>query len=92
MNSVLLTQKKRGLYSEIFRETNSELQDAFSQIKDEFEDHLTAINENTNEIQANYELLCNIDQKLKGLHKIYNPLLHQKIRQNYSLAAKRHSY
>ena len=67
MNSVLLTEKKRGLYSEEFKETNSQLHDAFSQIKDEFEDHLTAINENTNEIQANYELVCNIDQKLNKL-------------------------
>jgi len=64
---VLLTEKKRGLYSEEFKETNSQLHDAFSQIKDEFEDHLTAINENTNEIQANYELVCNIDQKLNKL-------------------------
>lgn len=35
-----------------------------SQIKDEFNDHLEAINENTNEIQANYEYLCEVDQKL----------------------------
>jgi len=60
---VLLTEK-RALYSAIFKETNSQLHEAFSQIRDEFEDHLTAINENTNEIQANYELVCNIDQKL----------------------------
>ncbi len=64
---MLLTEKKRGLYSEIFKETNAEMHEAFSQIKDEFEDHLTAINENTNEIQANYELVCNIDQKLNKL-------------------------
>lgn len=55
------------LYSEAFKETNMQLHDAFSQIRDEFEDHLTAINENTNEIQANYELLCKIDQKLTKL-------------------------
>jgi DNA-binding MarR family transcriptional regulator len=65
--SVLLTEKKRALYSEVFRETNTQFHDIFSQIKDEFEDHLTTINENTNEIQANYELLCNIDQKLNKL-------------------------
>lgn len=64
---MLLTQKKRELYSEAFKATNPKLHDAFSQIKEEFEDHLTAINENTNEIQANYELLCNIDQKLNKL-------------------------
>ena len=67
MISVLLTEKKRALYSEVFRETNTQLHDIFSQIKDEFEDHLTTINENTNEIQANYELVCNIDQKLNKL-------------------------
>jgi len=55
------------LYSESFKETNTILHNAFSQIKDEFEDHLTAVNENTNEIQANYELVCNIDQKLNKL-------------------------
>lgn len=54
-------------YSEAFKETNTQLHNAFSQIKDEFEDHLTAINENTYEIQANYELVCNIDQKLNKL-------------------------
>ncbi len=61
---MLLTEKKSMLYSLAFKETNSQLHKAFSQIQDEFEDHLIAINENTNEIQANYEFLCKIDQKL----------------------------
>ncbi len=64
---MLLTEKKRMLYSEAFRDTNNQLHGAFSQIRDEFEDHLTAVNENTNEIQANYELIGNIDQKLNKL-------------------------
>ena len=55
------------LYSESFKETNKQLHESFSQIRDEFEDHLTAVNENTNEIQANYELVCNIDQKMNKL-------------------------
>ena len=55
------------LYSESFKETNNQLHEAFSQVRDEFEDHLTAVNENTNEIQANYELVCNIDQKMNKL-------------------------
>lgn len=67
MRSVLLTEKKRELYFEAFRETNVQLNEAFSQVRDEFEDHLTAINENTNEIQANYELVSNMDQKLNKL-------------------------
>ncbi len=44
-----------------------ELSTNISQVKDELEDHLTAINENTNEIQSNYEFLCGIDQKLNKL-------------------------
>ena len=54
MISVLLTEK-------------GELSTNISQVKDELEDHLTAINENTNEIQSNYEFLCGIDQKLNKL-------------------------
>ena len=54
MISVLLTEKR-------------ELSTNISQVKDELEDHLTAINENTNEIQSNYEFLCGIDQKLNKL-------------------------
>jgi hypothetical protein len=64
---VLITEKKSVNYSEAFRDANKQLHDAFSQVKDEFEDHLIAINENTNEIQANYELVCNVDQKLNKL-------------------------
>ena len=64
---MLLTEKKRMLYSEAFKDINSDLHEAFSQVRDEFEDHLIAVNENTNEIQANYELLCNIDQKMNKM-------------------------
>tara|TARA_Y100000310_G_scaffold332056_2_gene406876 strand:+ start:131 stop:673 length:543 start_codon:yes stop_codon:yes gene_type:complete len=56
--------KKRVLYAELFNETNQELKEAFSQVKDEFEDHLHAINANTNEIQSNHEFLVGIDQKI----------------------------
>lgn len=69
------------LYSEAFKETNPTLHESFSQIKDEFEDHLIAINENTNEIQANYELLCNIEQKLNKFSERLDKIelfLHQK--------------
>ncbi|MBW2975025.1 hypothetical protein KY366_04880 [Candidatus Woesearchaeota archaeon] len=64
---MLIAEKKGMLYSEAFRETNIQLHEAFSQVRDEFEDHLTAVNENTNEIQANYELISNLDQKLNKL-------------------------
>ena len=41
--------------------------DFVSQLNDELEDHLIAINENTNEIQANYEYLCELDNKMAKL-------------------------
>lgn len=40
------------------------LKKAFSKIKEEFEDHLGAINENTTEIQTNSELLQELSQKI----------------------------
>ena len=36
-------------------------------IKQEFEEHLQAINENTNEISANYEYICEIENKIDKL-------------------------
>lgn len=80
---LLIAKKKRALYSEAFKETNIQLHEAFSQIRDEFEDHLTAINENTNEIQSNYELLCNIDQKLNKLTERLDKI--ELFLQNYGL-------
>lgn len=37
------------------------------QITGELEDHLIAINENTTEIQSNFEYLCEIDRKIEKL-------------------------
>ena len=48
---------------------NKRLKKAFNTIKEEFEEHLSSINENTNEIQANYEYLCNIDSKIDKLNE-----------------------
>jgi predicted transcriptional regulator len=42
-------------------------QKALKDIKKEFEEHLQAINENTNEIQSNYEYLCEIENKINKL-------------------------
>ena len=39
----------------------------FAKIRHEFEEHLQAINENTNEIAANYEYTCEIEGKLNKL-------------------------
>jgi len=49
------------------KELKDNLKLALSRINEEFEDHLDSINENTNEIQANYEYLCEIDNKIEKL-------------------------
>ena len=46
----------------------TKLQKDVEQIKEELEDHLTAINENTNEIQSNYEYLNELDQKIDKIN------------------------
>jgi biotin operon repressor len=45
------------------------LKQAVSSINNEMEDHLDSINENTNEIQANYEYLCELDNKINKLNE-----------------------
>ncbi|MBW2979676.1 winged helix-turn-helix transcriptional regulator, partial [Candidatus Woesearchaeota archaeon] len=45
------------------------VQSTFSKIHEELEEHLDAINENTNEIQANYEYLCELDKKIQHLQE-----------------------
>jgi hypothetical protein len=39
----------------------------FEEIKEELNEHLDAINQNTNEISSNYEYLCEIDYKINKL-------------------------
>ena len=41
----------------------------FTRIRHEFEEHLQAINENTNEISANYEYICELENKLNKLNE-----------------------
>lgn len=38
-------------------------------IREEFDDHLESINDNTNEIQANYEYISKIDEKMERMEK-----------------------
>ncbi len=44
-----------------------EFQLALSGIREEFDDHLDSINENTNEIQANFEYLTRLEMKMDKL-------------------------
>jgi len=48
---------------------NSKLKSIFSSVYYEFEDHLDAINENTSEIQSNFEYLCKLDNKITKLNE-----------------------
>ena len=48
---------------------NKKLKSAFGSIKKEMEDHLDAINENTNEIQSNYEFMCRLDSKIDKINE-----------------------
>jgi len=48
---------------------NSKIKTIFSSVYNEFEDHLDAINENTNEIQTNFEYLCKLDNKITKLNE-----------------------
>ncbi len=56
----------RGASLEI-KQLNKVLRAELTKIKHEFEEHLQAINENTNEISANYEYICEIENKLDKL-------------------------
>lgn len=53
--------------------TNTSLKDelnmAFSSVKDELDDHLTAVNENSTEIQTNFEYLQKLDDKIERLRE-----------------------
>lgn len=62
----LFNRKKRTINTS---NINKNLKRAFNAIKEEFEDHLNAINENTGEIQANYEFMCRLDSKIDKLNE-----------------------
>lgn len=44
-----------------------QLDAALKGVREEFDDHLDSINENTSEIEANYELLCRLESKVDRL-------------------------
>lgn len=49
------------------KEQFEKVKHAFLKIKDDLEEHLDGINQNTNEIQSNYEYLCKLGQKLDAI-------------------------
>ena len=59
---------KRGFNRDKIKQTISQIKEEvsfpFSQVKEEIDEHLTAINENTQEIQANFAFLLELDSKI----------------------------
>lgn len=49
------------------KELNNRVKVAFDRVKEEMEDHLLAINENTNEISSQYEYICELENKIENL-------------------------
>ncbi len=54
--------EKRG-----FTEVDTKLKAAFAKVKQDFIEHLSAINENTSEIQALYDYLYSLDAKIEKI-------------------------
>lgn len=59
--------RKEVLDHDAVNDAAQQLKRALESIQEQFDDHLNAINENTNEIQANFELFSQIEQKLDKL-------------------------
>lgn len=61
---------KEGIFVESkLVELNSRISIAFSEVHEEFQEHLESINENTTEIQSNYAYLCELDNKITKLNE-----------------------
>ena len=60
---------KESAISDTLQHLNSKLKIIFSSIYDEFEEHLDSINENSSEIQSNYEFVCKVDNKIAKLNE-----------------------
>ncbi len=84
---------KPGSFSilKLISKIEKNLKSSFSRIKSEFDEHREAINQNTNEIQHNYEFLCKLDSKIERLNERIDELtmfIHSTIKQ----AAKEKEY
>lgn len=53
--------------STLSAERDKKLKNAFGKLKEEMDEHLQAINENTNEITSNYEYICELEAKIEKL-------------------------
>jgi len=69
---VITMFQKRG--DKALSDVELKLKLSFVKIKSEIDDHRQSINENTNEIQGNYEYLCKLDSKLDKLSQTVEQL------------------
>ncbi len=58
---------KNPFKSSVTKEDFDKIKVAFNKIKDQMDEHLEGINENTNEIQSNYEYFHHLESKLDKL-------------------------
>lgn len=54
----------KGKKENMLQLMHNKIKDAFSRVKDELNEHRECLNQNTNEIQANYEYLCRLENKI----------------------------
>ncbi len=62
----------QSLRKEIFKEISemdTRIRNSFKTVKEEFEDHLDSINENTEEIQSQHESLAELNRKIEKLNE-----------------------
>lgn len=64
-----LNKREKILSSENIDNVGYKLNEILSQIQEEFEDHLSAINDNTNEIQANFEYIQRLEAKIDKMNE-----------------------
>lgn len=78
----------RGISIELSR-LNKSFRAEFTKIRHEFEEHLQAINENTNEICANYECLSELEGKLDKLSERVDQIqMYLQLNSNVSVAKR----
>jgi len=57
----------KAVFKKEIEKINKGLQASFQKIKKELDSYLDTINQNTNEIQSNYEFLIELDKKVEAL-------------------------
>ena len=65
------------------KQLDENLHKTFAKIKEEIEDHRESINQNTNEIQSNYEYLCKLEAKIYKLIERLDELTLVNAQQHY---------